>query len=315
VATDKLGNVYVLAGNGDYGVSVSVGSFVRKIDRAGNIETAVGNGLSGYGGEGIQATASSLSFSTLLAFDDSISVIYIAETDLNRVIKVQNEIMTTFAGNGSSFSAGDGGPATSASLYNPTGVAVDSHGNVFISERHAVRKVNTSGYIVTIAGNSTSGFAGDGGPASSALLSLPSYLTVGPYGNLYISDSNNNRVRGIDFSVNTISTVAGNGSDSTATLGGPATSTGISSVSGTSVDYNGNIYISLGSENFVAKVDASGIITSYAGVPNVPGYAGNGGPPSSANLIHPSDLALDNAGDLYIADTKYGIRKIANALP
>lgn len=304
VATDKSGNIYILRQSdsffgGNLQSSIILSSIFRRVDRSGNIKTVIGNGLGGHGGEGIQATATSLSSPSSLAFDDSGSIMYIAETALNRVRKVENGIITTLAGNGSSLSAGDGGPATSAALKNPQGVAVDSNGNVYISESNVIRKVDTSGVISTIAGSSTSGFYGDGVPASSALLRTPTSLTVDASGMLHISDTNNHSIRAINLNSGIISTVAGNGSSSTRVFGGPAVNSGLTSIFGTTVDSAGNLSIAFSYDAFVAKVNVSGFITEYAGTGN-PGFGGDGGPASSAVLFSPRDVP-DAYGDLYIA--------------
>ncbi len=127
---------------------------------------------------------------------DSAGNLYIADTDNNRIRKVSNGVITTVAGNGTQGFSGDNGPATSAQLYIPGGVAVDSAGNLYIADTYnnRIRKVS-NGVITTVAGNGTVGFGGDNGPATSAQLNTPVAVAVDSAGNLYIADTNNNRIR------------------------------------------------------------------------------------------------------------------------
>jgi YD repeat-containing protein len=219
-------------------------------------------------------------------------------------------VISTVAGNGTFGYSGDGGPATSASIW-PQGLAVDSFGNIFISQEfggggHVVRKVGTNGIIAKFAG-SLAGFSGDGGSATKARLWHPSELATDPAGNVFIHDSANYRIRKVNTS-NIITTVAGNGVDGCTGEGIPATQAQISQPIGLAADAQGNLFLAISQGNFtltgcvrVRRVDAAGIITTVAGT-GTTGFSGDGGPATSARLNDPYDVTFDGQGNLYIAD-------------
>jgi sugar lactone lactonase YvrE len=172
-----------------------------------------------------------------------------------------------------------------------------------------IRKVTPAGVINTVAGNSTGGFAGDGGPAVSAQLGGPWGVAVDAAGNLYIADTNNNRIRKVTLA-GVISTVAGNGTWGFAGDGGPATAAQLNSPWGIAEDGGGNIYIADMSNNRIRKVTPAGVISTVAGNGNS-GFSGDGGPATSAGLNYPSGVAVDAAGNFYIADFNNNrIRKV-----
>jgi hypothetical protein len=220
--------------------------------------------------------------------------------------------ITTVAGDGKQGFSGDGGPATSAMIFNAHGIAVDSSGNLYIADTDnwRIRKVSTSGIISTVAGKGTEGFSGDGGAATSAEL-YPWGVALDPSGNLYIADGRNYRVRKVSTS-GIISTVAGNGTRGFSGDGGPATSAELGSPSGVAVDSPGNIYIDDEGNDRIRKVDISGIITTVAGGGSN-GLA-EGGPATSAEISDPVALAVDSGGNFYFADVNNGrIRKVSTA--
>jgi uncharacterized protein (TIGR03437 family) len=248
---------------------------------------------------------------------DSAGNLYIWDTASSTIRKVNTVgIISTVAGNGTAGGTGDGGPATSAQLFasgSISGLAMDSAGNLYIGDgnNHRVRKVNTAGIISTVAGTGAPGFSGDGGPATSATLFYPAGIAVDNAGNLYIADSSNNRVRKVN-AAGIISTVAGNGNVSYSGDGVMATTTAVDRPEGVTVDSAGNLYISETSQSRVRKVNASGIISTVAGLTTkTNGFSGDGGPATSAKLAGPIGMAVDSAGNLYIADNSNGrIRKV-----
>src|ERR1019366_9345320 len=214
----------------------------------------------------------------------------------NRIRKVSNGVITTVAGNGTSGNIGDNGPATGAQLNYPTGVAVDSAGNLYIADQynHRIRKVS-NGVITTVAGSGTAGFSGDNGPATSAQLYYPAGVAVDAAGNLYIADQYNHRIRKVSNGV--ITTVAGSGTAGFSGDNGPATSAQLSGPGGVAADSAGNLYIADTSNYRIRKV-SNGVITTAAGG----GSGGDNGPATSAQLNYPAGVAVDSAGNLYIAD-------------
>ena len=248
-----------------------------------------------------------------MAFDRQGNM-YIADQVNNMVRKVDTlGVITTIAGNsGATGSGGDGGPATNATLFYPTCVAVDKIGNVFVADQYndRVRKVDTAGIITTFAG-SYSGFGGDGAPASAAQLSNPCGVCFDTAGNLYIADYGNNRIRKVDMSTGLISTFAGSGSSVHSGDGGVATAAGMSEPWGLASDSLGNIYFTPGGDDRIRKVSPSGIITSIAGN-GVVGSTGDGGPATTAELNIPGGMVVDAVGNLYFAEVLgHKIRKIS----
>ena len=223
--------------------------------------------------------------------------------------------ITTIAGTGEYGYGGDGGPAVDAQLSRPWGVAVDGEGNLYIADSsdHRIRKVDSSGFITTIAGTGASKFGGDGGPAVDAQLSSPTGMTVDDEGNLYIADYNNRRIRKVDSS-GVITTIAGSwfpGRNCFGGDGGPATQAGLCYPYDVAVDGAGNVYIADRLSHRIRKVDTSGIISTIAGSRYYGGYGGDGGPATQARLNDPAGVTVDIAGNIYIADTvNRRIRKV-----
>ncbi|MBE2288692.1 MAG: T9SS type A sorting domain-containing protein, partial [Chitinophagaceae bacterium] len=223
-------------------------------------------------------------------------------------------IISTFAGSGSIGYGGDGGSAVLASLTSPQGIAFDTYGNAYIADAGSscIRKVDLSGIITTIAGTpGSSGFSGDGGPASGCLLNHPRDIAIDHLNNIYILDFDNLRIRKISPS-GIISTVAGNGSSAHAGDGGPATAASFRP-NFISVDPYGNLYISTilpgtGGYSYIRKVDITGTINTIAGSGPI-GYSGDGGPATAAT-ISSSGLCVDTAGNIIFADGTNRVRMI-----
>jgi sugar lactone lactonase YvrE len=269
---------------------------------AANISTVAGDGVSGYTGDGGAATSAELKYPAGVAVDKS-GNLYIADT-YNQVIRKVTPagVITTIAGNGTAAYGGDGGPATSASLCYPQGVAVDATGNVYIADycNAAIRKVTPAGTISTVAGTGFSGYSGDGGTATAAKLNAPADVRLDSAGNLYIADYGNSVVRKVT-PAGTISTVAGNGTAGYSGDGGSATAAELNGPIAVALDASGNLYIADYGNVTVRKVTSAGTISTYAGNGSF-GYSGDGGQATNAELTYPHGLAVDGSGNVFISD-------------
>ncbi|SRR5579871_150745 len=291
VALDPSGNVVAADGNNN---------IVFRVSSNGTLTVLAGNGFLGFSGEGGLATNAAMGSPWGIAFDNA-GNLYISDLTNGRVRRLTpSGIISTYAGNGTQGFSGDGGAATSASLNQPTGVAVDSSGNLYIADRsnNRIRQVTPGGTITTVAGNGQAGFSGDGGLATSAMLNGPLAVAVDAAGNVYIADTLNNRIRKV--SGGTITTVAGSGVGNYSGDGGSALSAPVFSPSGINVDSVGNLYIATGGG--IRKVTPAGTINTIAGG-NFSGFTGDGGQAVNGSLSLPSASVVDSAGNLYIADT------------
>jgi streptogramin lyase len=281
-----------------------------------NINTIAGNGIPGYSGDGSSANLAQLNSPQGIAVDDSGNV-YIADENNNRIRKINTGgIISTIAGNGKQGFSGDGGNALSAKLYNPSAVAVDDSGNVYIVDtfNSRIRKVNKMGIITTFAGGGTGtgttygGYRGDGGPAIKAQLAYPSGVTVDDSGNVYIADTDDDCIRKVNR-LGIISTVAGNINYGFSGDGGSATAATLLDPMGVILDKSGNMYIADHNNQRVRKVNTNNIISTFAGKGQSPDI-GDGGQAIYAGL-DPFAVEVDSVGNVYIAD-KYNnrIRKV-----
>jgi sugar lactone lactonase YvrE len=221
---------------------------------------------------------------------DSAGNLYVAETGNHVVRKVDtNGNLTTIAGTGTQGFSGDTGPATSATLDSPQGLALDPANNLYIADthNHRIRRLDlTTGLITTIAG-STSGFSGDGAPALSAQLNLPTALAFDASGSLYFADTANHRIRRIDASTGLITTIAGTGTQGYSGDGAAALSAAIDSPTGIAIDPSGNLYLADTHNHRIRKITSStGLISTIAGT-GVPGFSGDSAPASAATLALP----------------------------
>ena len=293
VAVDASGNLFIADLQNER---------IRKVGANGIITTVAGNGTASYSGDGSAATSASLYYPRAVAVDAS-GNLFIADTGNDRIRKVGiNGIITTVAGDAGVGYSGDGGLATGASLYAPYDVAVDASGNLFIADANnlRIRKVGTNGIITTVAGNGIAAYSGDGGPATDASLEYPYGVAVDASGNLFIADTDSQRIRKVGTN-GIITTVAGDGTSGYSGDGGPATSASLFDPSGVAVDASGNLFVADFGNSRVRKVGAHGIITTVAGN-GIAGYSGDGGAPTNASFSDPSGVAVDDSGNLFIAD-------------
>ncbi len=337
VATDSHHDLFV-ADSGD--------DVVREVSPNGTITTVAGDGTVGYTGDGGPAAAAELNDPIGVAADGQ-GDLFIADAG-NSVIRevtpgpdglLSDGTITTIAGNGIGGYLGDGGAPTAAELADPTALALDKNGDLFIADsgNNVVREVTpgpdsllSDGTITTVAGNSGLGgqYGADGGHPTDAALNFPAGIAVDGNGDLFIADSGNNVVReatpGPDglFSDGTIATVAGSyglASDD----GTSPTDAALSGPSGVAVDAAGDLFIADSGNNIVRKATpgpdglfSDGTIATIAGSNALGGgYGGDGGPPTDAALNGPSGIALDAAGDLFIADSGNNVVREATPGP
>ena len=271
--------------------------------------TVAGNHVLGYSGDGY-ATAAQLNNPNGIAVDAS-GNIYVADYFNNRIRKVSlTGIITTIAGTGGAGYSGDGGPATGAQLNNPVGLAFDGGGNLYVADANndRIRKISAAGIISTIAGNGSSGYGGDGGPATVAQLHWPSAVALDGSGNIYVADFSNNRVRKIN-ALGTISTFAGTGATGYSGDGGAATAAKLTLPYGVTV-HGSDVYIADYGNNAIREVNSAGIIATTAGT-GIAGFSGDGGTATAANLNVPEQIIFDAIGNSYIVDVQnQRIRKI-----
>ena len=293
------------------------------------IDTVAGSGpvggLGSYGGDGGPAVSARLSRPNGVAAD-SAGNIFITDAGNNRIRKIDtvSGTVSTVAGNGDFGYGGDGGPAASARLNTPSGIAVDGAGNIFIADsgNYRIRKVDAdSGIISTVAGNGEAApreedsaegnSSGDGGPAVAARLGNPVSIAADGAGNLFIADSGNHSIRKVDADSGVISTVAGNGQYGYGGDDGPAAEAALHSPLSVAFDGAGNLLIADTLNNRIRKVDTdSGVISTVAGN-GVGGGGGDGGPATDAQLFQPNGIVADGSGNIFIADAGNNrIRKI-----
>ncbi len=298
LAVDGAGNLYI---------ADSSNARVRKVDRSGMITTLAGTGSVGFSGDNGPAAEARLANPQDVALGSD-GGLYIADAFIGNVrlsvvrrVDLTTSVITTVAGVPDFLGlSGDGGPAKNAVLFNPSGVAVDAAGRLYIADsaNHRVRQVDEGGVIRTFAGGSVL----DGGPATSAGLVSPSGVRVDALGNIFIADTLNHRIRRVD-AAGTIRTVAGSGVPGFAGDGGPATVASLVSPQGIAFDADNNMYIADTGNHRIRKVTSAGIISTFAGLGQT-GYAPteDGGPATKARVSFPSAVALDSAGNVYIAD-------------
>jgi sugar lactone lactonase YvrE len=334
VAVDSAGNLYI---------ADSENARIREVFSPTNpntpnqITTIVGNGTFGFNGDGA-ATSIELTNPFGLFVDPSSGNLWIADfwSDRVRMYNATTKIVTTVVGSGG---VGDGGPATSASLYYPRNPALDADGDLYLidAQNNRVREISAADQTIsTVVGTGIPCArpalpCGDGGPAADAALFMPRTVTIEPSGTLLVADDGDNRIREVDGSTGIITTIVGSGNlcaapFSTCGDGGPALSASLNDARGAVLDAAGNLYFVDAQDNRVREVDTSGTITTVAGngpdgnapVGCIPAgnLSGDGGPAVNATLDCPLGLDIDASGNLYVADTDNNvIRKIDTGTP
>jgi len=290
------------------------------------IDTVAGNGQAGFAGDGGAAASARFTLPLDVARDGA-GNLYVADSGNNRVRRISpSGIVTTFAGGGSGAcggaelnSVGDGCPATQAVLRAPAAMAVDAAGNVFIADQlnQRIRMVNTTGIIITVAGNGVAGFSGDDGPAPLASLRNPFGLAFDGAGNLYIADASNHRIRRVN-AFGLITTAAGSGVAGYDGDGIQAVNARLNFPTDIAFDPAGTMYIADSANSVVRGVSPAGMMSTFAGRGQLgrggePGFSGDGGPATAAHLTNPFGLAVDGQGQVFVADTGNQRVRMVNA--
>ena len=302
------------------------------VEGTDKITTFAGSVDGGFSGDGGPANKAKLSSPEGLFLDEK-GVLYIVDAGNGCIRRVGLDgIIETIAGNGDKVFSGDGGPAAEASFNDPTNVAVDSKGNIYIADtnNHRIRVVHPGGIITTFAGSATeyrlvaeperglvSGFSGDGGLATEAELYWPGGVAVDRRGNVYIADTFNNRVRKVDAFSGMISTFAGSGPTEVGGArilegdGGPATEAQVYWPTDIAID-GSDIYIADTGNQRIRRVDATGVITTFAGGRGDLALVRDGILATEAALWFPYGVAVDSKGNVYLADSGNNRIRVVN---
>jgi hypothetical protein len=280
----------------------------------GIIQTVAGTGEKGYAGDGGLAIHARMSEPFMCAFDAQ-GHLYVAEATNHCIRRIDQAtgVITTVAGTGVAGYAGDGGPATRATLNQPYSLQIDTNGDIYIVDRlnAVIRKVEAAtGIITTVVGTGEPGTGGDGGPGTRAQLREPNDCFLDGRGGLLIADVQDQRIRRLDLHTGIIITFAGTGDKARAGDGGPATAASILGARAVCMDSQSNTYICEREGNGIRKVDAHGIMSTYAGT-GERGYSGDRSPALTATCGAPKAIRCDYHGNLLVVDTEnHAIRLI-----
>jgi hypothetical protein len=295
ITLDGAGNVYI---------AETDNHVVRMINPAGIISLVAGNHTLGYSGDGGPATAAQLNAPIAVRFDNAGNM-YIPTMGDNRIRKVDAAgNITTVAGSGVSGFSGDGGTADTAKFDGPFCLAFDAHGDMFVADlyNNRIRKIDmTTNIVSTVAGTGAGAYTGDGGPATAATIYNPIDLAFDKAGNMYIAEITSSVIRKID-TAGVITTITGNGIAGYTGDGGPASAAMLRYPYALCLDTADNVYISDNGNSCIRRINAAtGVITTVAGCGS-PGYSGDGGPATTAELYNSGGVVTDAAGVIYIAD-------------
>jgi uncharacterized protein (TIGR03437 family) len=333
----------------------AAGTRVVRVSAAGQIAPLAGDGTFGFRGDGGPALEAHLYFPAAVAADaagnlyiadqrnqrvrqvgsdgrirtvlaqlsapsgvalDAMGRLWVADPDAHRVrLMAPGGAVETVAGTGAGGFQGDGGPASSAQLFAPAGVALDRAGNAYIADslNHRVRQIAPDGRIRTVAGRGVRGYGGDGGPASEAQMDTPRAVAVDAEGNLYVAEYANHCVRRVT-PAGRIETVAGTGRRGYSGDGGPAAAADLNHPLGVALDGAGNLFIADSDNHRIRLVTPDGIISTIAGS-GKPGWAGDGGAAAAAELYSPMGLAAGANGEIFVADFwNHRVRKLTPLL-
>ncbi len=308
VCADNYGNVFVA----DY-----ADSRLRRIDSHDSLFT-IGDtsGVPGYSGDGGIAVNAKFNNPNGMCIDAA-GNLYISE-EYNHTIRKIDKItglVSTMAGTGSAGFSGDGGVAIAAKMNQPAGICVDNSGNIYIADKgnSRIRKIKVAtGLMSTVAGDTISGYSGDGSAATAAKLSYPKGVCVDASGNIFIADFGNNRIRKVDVNTGLISTFAGTGISGYSGDGGVATAASFRNPNNVFMDSHGNLFVSDFGNNVIRKIVPDGHISTIAGNGST-GYSGDGGPATNATFFGPTAIFVNDSDDIFIADGGNSvIRKIAH---
>ncbi|MBC7365371.1 MAG: hypothetical protein H7343_00950 [Undibacterium sp.] len=274
---------------------------------AATVSTFAGTGIKGFSGDGGPAPAALLNNVFAVARGPD-GALYLCDTDNHRIRRIATDgKIETYAGSDQRGYTGDGGPATKATLNQPYEMAWDRAGNLFFVEigNHVVRRVDAkSRTITTVAGTGAKGFSGDAGPAAQAQLNQPHSLAFDATGALYICDIGNHRIRRLNLAAGTITTWAGTGEKRTAADGSPITGSPFHGPRALAFGPDGTCWLALREGNALLRLDPkTNTLRRVAGTGQA-GFTGNGGPALEAKLAGPKCVALDAAGNVYLADTE-----------
>jgi serine/threonine protein kinase, bacterial len=288
VVVDAEDNIYIADRNNNR---------IRKIDRQGVITTLMGIGKTEFNGDNEIAPETSLHLPFAMAIHPDQKLVVVDRTHFRvRSVGLKNYTVTTVAGNGKSLFKGDGGPGRGATLNTPSGIVIDSHNNILFADlqHHRIRKLAPDGIISTFAGNGREGNEGNGGPALSAALFMPSTIAIDHEDNLYVVHRLGNGwvLRKVDAR-GTITHFAGNGQQGSSGDEGPAVEASFYTISDIATDKSGNVYISDATSRSIRKIDKNGIIHKVLDETMVP----------MGEEFHPSSVRVDDAGTVYFSDS------------